>query len=452
MENNFDNNSEETAYEPSEPVFPDISDPFEIQKTEEPPKKKKIGFVAGVCAGLLVIGAVLAAFFVLGIFDSPQIKVYKAIYNTINDKSELREKLDISSVIESGDFTIDLAANVSLSGMSITEEVKVACAKDRREIFADITIPNLDYFTFNKFNFGIQTDSDTVKFYSDRLSDVYYLDFSKKPTGFLGEGDNYEVFEQLVSQFKRFAEADLTGNSESNEEMFKKLIMDLDFEKADKEYFDVNGTERKCQGYVTEVNPIELIGAMLSQDDDSFFNQYMASESVDDMEVTFYIYGGELAGIIFDIDDTDVMIAFEGGDYRTQNVVVKADREEILKVKGSTSYSVEKRKLLIDGEEVASYKYDVKRNEITLSADVQGYPVSLVFDIESGKDGLSVKLDDALVMGMGITALLDECKVEFVAGKGADISKITGNEIDLGAMSLAELDEFAYEIEAAFDF
>lgn len=426
-----------------------------------PVKKKSKGPIIAIIAAAVtvaIVAAVLVAVFVFGIFDSKETKMLKAIAKTYEDKGELGKALDATSIVESGEYTVNIKADVSAMGMSASGDIDFIICKEGKEIYADVSAPIGYYGSNMDIEGGLQLDDEALRFYCSLLGDVYALYYDEDPTGFLGEEDNIEEFEALAKELKTIASTDTKASSEKTKEVLTDLFKSLEFESASKKTIEVNGKDRKCSGYTAEINMADLLETIIEKYEDQLPDE-MVSEvmnEIDDydeeFELSLYLYDGMIAAIIIEADGDEVTLEFNGGDFRTQNMTLKAGKKKLAEVKGSTKGNVEKCSIKVDGEEVGGYKYDTKKKELTFYATAYGEEASIVFELESKKNEISLSLVDVVYGGSSVLAMADKCELVITVSKGGDLSSFSGREVDLGSLTKEELEEIGYLIENAFDF
>ena len=178
--------------------------------------------------------------------------------------------------------------------------------------------------------------------------------------------------------------------------------------------------------------------------DVSFDDMIAAINSIGSIELNFYIYDGKLACVYASVSGVSVGVEFQGGDYRTQNMVLFAAGQRI-KISGETSGDVETRSLSYEGTEYAGYTYDKESGDlkVTFNDGYTDYTLSLSVKKEDGE--LHVEFIDLEGEG-SLSSEVGDLKCEFVVKKGEDVTKLSGDVVDLGSMSESEFTTIFSEV------
>lgn len=438
----------------------------------QPPKKSNIGIIIAIIAAavVLVAGGVVAAVLMLG--GSPKAKVATAINNTFSNMAKgdnlLLTALDVSEITDSEELVADVSLEYSDYWGDKTEaDVTVNKTKDAIQLDGEITSPDLMGIPIDAvFLF----DDKYIKASSSLLDYVFLYDYTSDANGYAVDMLGVEM-EDVNESVK--AVYDAAFSEKSSKEISLELIADikevyddLEIEKIDKEEFEINGKDVKCPGYEMKLdeNDIEnIIDAYFKFYEDNYGDsldklleasgedtlEELKEDMLDDigdvdMEIRFYIYKNQLAAIQVEVDNEEVSIEFQGGDYRAQNILIKADDEK-LSIKCEKDKTKETLKVSFGKEEILSYKYDSKSGDLTVKIN-NGWEEIELDDIVIKNDGkkFELKLDS-----MPLDDYSDEeitLSVVVKAG-GAEISDMNGKEFYFFEADYDEFEEIVEEIE-----
>ena len=236
-----------------------------------------------------------------------------------------------------------------------------------------------------------------------------------------------------------------------------KVFNDWKIEKVDKKSFEVDGKKRNCTGYTFTIDEngmedmsdaiVKALDGEVSDEVLDAFEDLMSDvvDGMEDTEVTVYIYKDMLAAVLLEIGSDEVEILFEGGEYRTQNVIVETEGYTVMELAGSTSGSVEEYELELAGREVLSMEYNEKSGELSIKEKYTGANISIDATLIGKSNELSFVLEDMDMDDYSIS-----CDLEINLKKGASMQKIKGEEFDLGAADEDDLEDLVEDIEDAF--
>lgn len=452
----YDNYSEQevTGYDPmtGEPVY-DNNPEMDVK-----PKKGKAGkIVIGVAAAAVVVGVTVFAGVKSGAFLSKSNKVLLAVANTAADSSHLTKDLQSFDILNSKSFTTSLDAEVK------DYVVKGSIAMDKSRIQMVLDEDTVDSITGVSGIGGVlDIDKEEVKLSIPAVSDkVFTYNYKEKKNGYIAEEaeEELEMVDQMLSTV-----FDDKNRDEINKKFTKAMMKtwnDLKFEKAGKETFEVDGKDRKCKGYQVEITEDTLMDFMDNLEEvaaeysGELYGEYVAEpfddmrddfDGMEDIDLSFYVYKNKLACIRMETDDLGkaVDICFLGGDTRWQNMELRVDDEEVLRVEGETNGSEEAMELRVENEKVAELVYDYKKGDFSVSF-YDGYSD---FGVEgkfaTGRKGIEFTIDDITVDGENYG---DEFAMTLNIEKGAAFEKLKGEAFDIGQASEDDIYDLAEDFE-----
>lgn len=441
--------------------------PYQGQSFGAAPEKpkKKTGLFLGL--GAVAVVAALVIFLVVKVaamFGSPSTKIEKALVNTFKQSSII----DTSVLQDSAD---DLQVDMQLEGKveGVKMDASISYAKTKKEMSVSGEIGASVIST----NFNFYMNQSKVCFDMKGLDPVYY-DFTEEKDGDLEDLMGGDVtFDQIDTVLKTLADSD--GFVKDLEKANSKALATLEFEKADKEEFEVDGKDVKCGGYTTTLDK-DAIEAMLeeyktvleSHEDIVDLLEEVTGTDLDDMvetitgemgkddevEITFYLYKDQVAAIVVKPKKADkVEVLIEGGSFPTQNMKVKMGKETIYEVKGKEKDGKITQEVYNYGTKTSEMEYDKESGDISISyTDEYGYSsFTMSGKYEKVKGGFKLTFDDIEFDSYGYTAV-DDFELTIQATKGAKIEKvdIDDDALDLGNADEDDLEDYVEDIEALF--
>jgi len=253
------------------------------------------------------------------------------------------------------------------------------------------------------------------------------------------------------------------SEDELRKEVTKSIVgeyKELEFEKVDKKEFEIDGKDRKCEGYKTEitednvVNILEKLEEVLQKESedinelmeeltgtevstDELIDELIDEMDFSDIELTFYIYKKELACIVVEVEKEEVEILFTSEDNEEVISLVYDDEtvmELILETEGNTeTYTMETM-----GMEYGVIEYDYKSGNVEFDffdGEIEGE--GLIESSAKEKSFEILELDvDGEDMGTG----------RVFVRSGADMHKFSGEKFDLGNASESDFEDLAEEL------
>ena len=419
------------------------------------PKKRKTGIIIGcIVAGVIICAGAVFAVVKSGVFLSPQNKVLLATARTFEDQTHLVEDLGDAAELFQDDFT----GNVAVSVQGVDLGFNLAYSDSKIQLSSDVSGAVSAEASAILQNSIAEIDEDEVKLYLPSLSSqVLTYNFKNEKNGYLA--DNYPEQLNTIDE----ALTSLMENKEQDEikaDLILALMKEwktLDFEKAEKDTFTVNGKEVKCGGYEVAVTRetidgfVDAVEAVFTkyygneyQITDAFESFKEEYDTMSDAKFAFYIYKGKLACIrIVNVDyDEKVDICFEGGKVRWSTIKVKYEGDEAAGFEVLTSGSTETYRLTSDGDEVFNMDYDYKNGDYTIADEYQTYEVSGNLDVSRKSASLTV---DTVVTDGTYYNNLGSVSVE----RGASFETLDGDTFDIGEAS--EMDLYSLLYGSMFD-
>lgn len=434
------------------------------QQAAPAPQEKKKGkvpvIILSVIAGVVVLALLAVVGVKSGLFLSKGNKVAIATANTLSETPQLIKDLSPIMAVTSGTFA--LTGNFEMDDVAVEGTVSV----DKTEVSAH-GYASID--DFPEIDFAAEVTPKGIKAQSKVISDLVFVynTADDKEDSFIAEMAGEDSLEMLDDALTALGEA--TEPTDFSKELTQLIVAEygeLEFEKAKEKEFEVNGKDVKCKGYtveVTEDNIMNIVDGMEDILDETYGDILKEAgvsakditreieyeiEGMDDIELTFYLYKSKLAAVIAEVDRSKLEIEFQGGDYRMQNVVVSADRMDIMEIKGETEDSVETLELLVWDEEVFTYEYDTKSGDLVVELDDGFYEVEA--NIQAKGNSVTVTLQDFYTEDSYVGEMMNladiNCSVTFT--DGAKKASFSGEEFNVGT---ADEDDFYDLIEELED-
>ena len=434
------------------------------QQAAPAPQEKKKGkvpvIILSVIAGVVVLALLAVVGVKSGLFLSKGNKVAIATANTLSETPQLIKDLSPIMAVTSGTFA--LTGNFEMDDVAVEGTVSV----DKTEVSAH-GYASID--DFPEIDFAAEVTPKGIKAQSKAISDLVFIYNTEddKEDSFIAEMAGEDSLEMLDDALTALGEA--TEPTDFSKELTQLIVAEygeLEFEKAKEKEFEVNGKDVKCKGYtveVTEDNIMNIVDGMEDILDETYGDILKEAgvsakditreieyeiEGMDDIELTFYLYKSKLAAVIAEVDRSKLEIEFQGGDYRMQNVVVSADRRDIMEIKGETEDSVETLELLVWDEEVFTYEYDTKSGDLVVELDDGFYEVEA--NIQAKGNSVTVTLQDFYTEDSYVGEMMNladiNCSVTFT--DGAKKASFSGEEFNVGT---ADEDDFYDLIEELED-
>ncbi len=409
--------------------------------------KKNLKYVTLAVAALLIVLCIV----LVCVFSSKQKKVESAIRATFAHQSEISKVFnDLYAIEKSRHFTTNFTADIDEAGFV---SGRIIMDGNDKQLVVDTDLNKLPEISFKM---GI--DSKYVYAEVPKISNsLFVYDYVHEKEGMLVD----ELGEETVSAIDTLLKNSYEGFDKTEHlqkelaKAFLKRVNELEFEKAETKSFKVDGKKVKCKAisvdldrdfymdifddaaeiYEEEYEEMaedlgKYAGTSLA---DSFKEAKNEVKTWPDATVTFYIYRGKLAAVNvlsegkkgFDVD-----VLFKGGDYRTQNVSILEDGDEIFAIEGSEKKDKEIYDISIDGEEAFSVEYNYKKGNLLVDYDHDNDKFLLDMDITSSSKSVEMRINDLS---------FDEESLGYITvtvEKGGSIEDYTNTELfDIGNAS-----------------
>ncbi|MCR5526070.1 MAG: hypothetical protein K6F39_01635 [Lachnospiraceae bacterium] len=444
-----------------EPVYGGNS--FSSVPAENPKKGNKaaVAVVAVIVVLIAIAGCVFAAF-KLGVFKKPYEKVYDGIDKTLTSNSShiTKDLSDMVAIINSGDYNFDLDGSVDSSGYKVKGSLNYAqnSKKKQQSAVASAGVGDLE-FTVSEY----MTDKEIYADLGALYSRVLKYSFDDDNDGFLLKEmnkDQIKAINTFPAQFFKMT-ANRNKQSEAMEKTVKESMADWEIEKADPEEFEINGKDRKLNGYtvtLTGDDLSKLYKDILDQAEeenpdyydamDQFFGvgvyeeakEQMLKDLVDFPETDFnvYLYKGAAAVITVDGEKDFVMNCYKGS--KPLDEIEITSGEDKINVSKTDEDSVESISIkgTADGKSIkGGLDYDYKNGEIKVSA--MGVSYKFNFTKEDGKYVFSTKDTKYGDVSFSLSATIS---------KGAKIKEIKDSDaLDIGKASEDDMREMVSDLQ-----
>lgn len=428
---------------------------------QKPKKKRGLLIGIGAAAALAVVIGVVAVV-MGGLFMSPDDKVLRAVADTLKDTPQIVSDLKaIPDILGGGQYTVGFA--VEEDGDRISGEFRNAA--NEKQVYCNVDADG------DEIGFLCGVHSGVLKAAVSELDYVFVYDPQGENDGYLCEQFRKKELEEFNSMLENITAEKVTA-AEIKKDIaaaFVQEFKELEFKEVKAKKFKVDQKDRECEGYRVRVdekniahmleNAGERISGKLAEDARDNFEDMMddlideVENDEDDMDITFYLYKGKLAAVIFEMSDyseEEIHIEFQGGDYRMQNMLIADEYDG--DVLAEISINIHEKggketiEIDLDGDEEAVITYDTKSGAVSLEYDTDwgDYLIEGIYQ-HSGSEA-SFALEEYEYDG---ESLMDEYDVSFTAyvKKNAQMGKYSGEEFDLGAADEDDLDDLADDIE-----
>lgn len=435
-------------------------------------KKKKgkalpVIIVLAVLVVAVVAGVVAVA---SGAFMSPSNKVLAAMANTFKEQSNLVKDLAPMDALTSGEYTVSIEAEVPDTALMFKYAMKDSVKQFSGSV-QTTDIPEIEFLA--ELN-----DSELKVGLADLYDGVFTYNYVDEKTGYIAEmatEGELDMIDFLLEYLYAYDEKQAALQKEYSA-AFLEFYKGLEFEKVDKEEYEVDGKDRDCVGYATTIEEdqwMELIDALEEatlnemEDYEAFMEEYSDEygygygesfadlfedmrddlEGIPDLDVTFYIYKNKIACIHAEGDGDELEILFPGSEKGMHNIEVVVDGDTVMELIGSVDGSEESYELEVEGETMMVLVYDYKSGDLSLEfGDEYEYYV-LEGSLEASEKAVTMQFDE-------ITC--NDYTEEFTLSLGfestATLEELDGDEFDLGEASEDELYELIMDINSAMSY
>ena len=413
--------------------------PVDAQRSK---KTKKTVFVIGAVAAVLLV-VVIFVTTIGSLLQGPRGKVLKATAATMKDAPKLVTDLAAISEMLSGEH---YTAGLELEGEDAAVRTEFRCAKNEKQLYF-----NADVDDYGALEVLCGIHSGKLKLALSELDYVFFYDPKGENDGILCK----QVRKKTLEEFNQFLEGTASGKVSAKTlrkdlaAAWVKELKELEFKEVKAHEFEVDKKDRECKGYrirITEdniVNILEYVGEKTEEYQDVL--DELCDEIKDEdfnLDITFYIYKGKLAAVVFDVDDEKIFVEFQGGDYRMQNILLRNEYRgrESGEITVSTTVKGGKETIEIegDGREEMTIVYDTKSGELTWEYDDGREDFLLSGIYKHSNSEVSFVLEELEADGH---SLLDDIGLTMYVRKKVDIEQYEGKEFDLGSAEEEDLDD-----------
>ncbi len=438
---------QQTGFDPitGQPVFGNASNP-----PVNPPKKKmKAGAKAGIIIGAVAVVCLAVAIPVFAILNSKEAKLARAIFNTFQDGGEISKALDDSKVLDQDEYTVTVDADASVDYESVDVNYTYIKSKKAKEMILS------GNFDGDHMDATLLIDANTVTVTSSELyNQVLQYNYNQPVTGILASYTDAQTLETLNNILKNL----YSGNQNTYQKDLKEALKNIHVTNGQKKSFLVDGKLRNCKGYTIVLDERSMMSFMSAYAGNSVTYSELseAFEGMPTILLNFYVYKNMLSAVEVTVEGDTVTLELQGGDFRWQNMELKAAGMSIAKLTGSTVGGLETGALSIisfDGSgmtEIGSYSYDTRSGIFEIAADYSGFDMSVQLRITHAKGTFMVELVDMTYDGMSLSSVRGKLNAKITVQKGAVIQPISGNVININTFSASDLEGIEDIIDDVF--
>ena len=291
---------------------------------------------------------------------------------------------------------------------------------------------------------------------------VYEYNYTKSNKGELADliedntGGSIDDVNAILSGISKAMKKSSDYRSKSTKAVIKALS-DIKIEKVKAEKFEVDGKDRKCDGYSMTITEKDLKNIMKALTDvresvygDIVDDMFEAIENLtgermpdlddvedeidldEDIEIEFFIYKKALAAVSVNVDDEELLVEFQGGDNRTSNMAISVDGHEVMSRESEMSGKVEEGTIKVEGTKI-KYSYDKSSGDLMINPGVKiranylvkGNKITLTMD----ENILGVNVDGTVTISKGSRA--QALKGDIFDVGNADETDIMGEVMDI---------------------
>ena len=431
--------------------------------TEKKPNTAVIAVIAVAVAAVIILGFALSHFMGSSKYGKNG-KFITAFENSL-EWGPLAKAMDVSDIVESGKVTLGFDANVY--GQTFTTEYGYDRKAGKASLYAacqleDTTLDATVFMDKEKALIDVP----------ELLKKPLMYNFTEEKTGYITSIVNEDNIEKIDEYFKSCtsamdSDADVKKYQKRLKDIFIKSFNELDFKKTDAETFEINGKDKKCQGYTAELN--EEFYRTFSEELEKFLDDYSEEYAIDDdklgkakdaiedfndeiedmpeASLTIYLTDKKVAMAELDSDDHKMSIEFNGGNYWTENMKIDLDGTDI-DFSGEVTKNISRREIEFDGTEVLSYEYDTKEGNLELNVSYGMAELSLEGNLDKTKDGLKFSVDDITASGVSVEKYLGDFDAAIRIEKGAKLHEVDSDKVyDLGTMEKEDFDKLSEKVQ-----
>lgn len=330
---------------------------------------KKHASIIGIVALLTIV---IFAGVRSGTFLTKRNKVLLATKNTF-EPNYIMKDLNVLPIIKSNDYTVSLETDIAGGYWGILDiSVNGSFHSDgkKKGLVVDVSSRGMD------ISLGAKLDKSKLYVDIPMIETLFVYDYKADKSDFVEDIIDEAPFE-VDDTLDTIYNEDYSGYNDNLVEIFMDEYKTLKFSSTDKEKIKVNGKERNCKGYTTTITGDNFINVLEDWNDvnDEYFgveifDKYFIDsfEDIRDLDITFYLYKNQLAGVFIESRYDKVFIEINGGDYPLQNVVVESDNTgTIFVIEGQRKNKTEIMEIIIGYDFVIDLEYDYKTGDYDLS-------------------------------------------------------------------------------------
>ena len=406
--------------------------------------KKGIGIVASIAVVVLILFMGISS----GVFLRKSDKILLASVKTLKRADNFLELDSVCSALKKKKYSVaykyrddDLKMGVEYSKYGKEKGMKFNAKSEYGS--ADITM--------------LLTNKDLQLSVPDVGNDIFYYNYKEDKNGYLVdqlEKDNIAFIDNMLAYLYD------NGSEEDVRDMLKDSIgvfRGLKFTEASKTVIEVDHKDRSCKGYTTTIGADEaeqfagvfrtyyrkrmekLTDGFSNSDELDELEDYVGEfyddildeiKDMEDMDITFYIYGGKLVGVYTKSDDIEAKIQINNTRNPLEKVTIFLDDgyDDIeMEWVGETSHGKETYLLRAEGSRVFSLEYDEKAGDV--EAEIMDY-VTLNGHIEKKAGTITY-----VVNGKDNGYSNSDLELEVVVSKKPEKIKMEGDRFDIGNAS-----------------
>ena len=413
----------------------------------EPPKKPEknrnklwIGLAIAAAALVVVVSAAAAAAVKSGVFMSNSGKVLLALTNTMSYHSHLAEDLAPFLILAEDEYTLGL--EIEMPEENTTVELQYCSLPSQKQLTGGV-----DVSYFPTIHFIAEVTPEKVKLHIPFLDKrIFTYNYTEEKTGYLTEMFSAYELEALDTFFETLF---LEPGEESLREILSSPILEwyhsFELEKVEAEEFEVNGKERKCDGYQFTIVSEDMVNLTEQMEEICFGNYpegiynpyeyyfdelwYMFSD-MQDLDVTFYLYKNRIECLRVEGNEEKLDILFESDTKGNLDMEFIFMDETVMEIERNITDSVEE--CIIREYDYEDYylgmTYNFQSGDYAIDMEDYYDEYSLTGNVQSDSKSVTVTMETTDDYG-------DELNFKLSVEKGATIEALEGTEVDLGNMS-----------------
>lgn len=304
--------------------------------------KKKIGMA------IVLIAVVVVAVFLCvkkGLFLSKPNQILLGALHTA-EQSQFVSDLDLSEILKS-DYTADLQTTIN----KVAVTASYAAKGEQKSLTTNIGVSLMD----EKIKADFLLENGVLKIQVPSVgNDIFSYSYQEEKTGCLKNLFSEETTAKMDQVLEVLSGEDSDGDTENGKKLFGDVFLEefrnLSFYKADAQVFEVNGKERKCKAYQTQVSSASLenlwtgIDALYEGKEKADVTACLPqtllekikenTNVVENSTCTFFLGDGQLAAVQIQTKEASYTIEFLGTDEKgTEQLRIKDGEETLFDLK-----------------------------------------------------------------------------------------------------------------------